>query len=443
MARGASSPLLLFLRFLPLLLFTTSVHWSKPALWANVKTVKRLTFRSRLFLILSLFALAPAALLTAGIGIGAWTLLPGISADEAWGRVARTGKGAIDSLSSSSLTQGQRATLDAHQQELESSVTQARRLQFVASRLLPVFLLIAIGTLAILWIAASRVAAHLSRQLSRPIDELVRWTSMIERGAPLPPASSRGAPEFETLRSSMKGMAAELELSRATMREAERALAFRETARRVAHELKNPLTPIQFALAQIRRAPVDGIAEPLRVIEEETARIDRMARSFSQFGRLPEGPVSRIDVGELARATCQSALPSNAGAIRVVIETGTPEIEGRYDALLRALLNVVLNALDAARTPEGIGIRVRPGTLSGKPAAVIEVSDDGPGVGADRLESIWAPYVTDKVGGSGLGLAIARQTVLAHGGVASADCAPGSGLTIRFMLPATVPVTVN
>jgi signal transduction histidine kinase len=397
--------------------------------------VKRLSFRTRLFAILTLFALAPAALLTLGMGVAAWRTLPGISAGEAWDRVARTGKGAIDSLRTVPLTARQRDALNAHERELESSVTQARRLQFVASRTAPVLIIAALVALSVLWLAASRVASHLSRQLSRPIDELVGWTAMIEHGSALPPATSRGAPEFEVLRTSMRGMAAELDASRNRMRDAERAFAFRETARRVAHELKNPLTPIQFAVAQIKRSAAPELTEAVRVLEEETTRLDRMARNFAQFGRLPEGPVSRVNVGELASSTAQSVAPTDA-RLRVLIDPATPEVDGRYDALQRALLNVVLNAVEAASGPAGIELRVGAGTIDGRPAAKIEVVDDGAGIAPERLESIWEPYVTDKVGGTGLGLAIARQTILAHHGVTSVDSVVGRGTTVRFLIPA-------
>lgn len=215
-------------------------------------------------------------------------------------------------------------------------------------------------------------------------------------------------------------------------------MAFRETARRVAHELKNPLTPIQFAVAQIKRDAPPELAEAVRVLDEETRRLDRMARNFAQFGRLPEGPVSRIDVGELAASTAHSAMPQN-GAVRVSVDADTPEIEGRYDALQRALLNVVLNAVDAASSPAAIEVRVGRGQVAGREAALIEVRDDGPGIPPERLESIWEPYVTDKAGGTGLGLAIARQTIVAHHGVASVDSVVGRGTTVRFLLPAVQP----
>jgi len=88
-------------------------------------------------------------------------------------------------------------------------------------------------------------------------------------------------------------------------------VAFRETARRVAHELRNPLTPIQFALAQLKRSATPSMTDALKVLDEETSRLDRMARSFAQFGKLPEGARSLIDVAELARSTATASVPSH------------------------------------------------------------------------------------------------------------------------------------
>jgi signal transduction histidine kinase len=402
--------------------------------------VKRLSFRTRLFAILTLFALLPATLLAVAVGITAWQALPQVSAGQAWERVAATGRAAADVLRDASLSDNQRALLSAHERELASSVTQARRLEFVVARAATLTAVIVVALLGVLWLAASRVAGHLSRQLSRPIDELVEWAAMIEKDQALPPAVARGAPEFGVLRNRVRAMSHELASSRARSREAERAIAFRETARRVAHELKNPLTPMQFAIAQIKRGLADSgaVREPLRVLEEETARLERMARSFSQFGRLPEGPRSAVDVGDLVSRAAQTAVPSGVD-VRLEIDEQTPEVLGRFDALERAVVNVVVNAVEACGPDARIALRARPGALADQPAAVIEVEDNGCGIAPERLADVWEPYVTDKVQGTGLGLAIARQTVLDHAGQVSVDSARGRGTTIRFTLPAAPP----
>ena len=159
-------------------------------------------------------------------------------------------------------------------------------------------------------VGASRVAGHLSRQLSRPLDELVGWTGLIRMGRPLPEQPERrGAPEFEVLRSGMRTMAQELETGRRRALEAERAEAFRESARRFAHELKNPLTPIRFAVDRLRRQAPDELRDTVEVLAEEAARLETMARSFAQFGRLPDGPPAEIDVAELVTRVSRAVVP--------------------------------------------------------------------------------------------------------------------------------------
>jgi signal transduction histidine kinase len=257
----------------------------------------------------------------------------------------------------------------------------------------------------------------------------------------------------------MRDMSRELELGRRRAIESERAAALRESARQVAHELKNPLTPIRFAVERLRRElPMlsPALVETVEVLDVESRRLEEMARSFSQFGRLPEGPQAPIDVGELVRYTARSTVPTEI-SLAVDVDESTPMIHGHHDALARALSNVILNAVDACRAaPVGrqghITVRVRPldattnGTNAGEPhtngnGAVrrveIAVADSGCGIPKEQLGRIWEPYVTSKPGGTGLGLAIARQTVLAHRGVVDAVSAPGKGTTIRFVLPVT------
>jgi signal transduction histidine kinase len=298
-----------------------------------------------------------------------------------------------------------------------------------------------VGTLVVvllIGIVASRVAGHLSRNLSRPLQELIGWTERIERGHPLPTTPPRrGAPEFEVLRGRMREMAGELELGRRRGLEAERAAALRESARQVAHELKNPLTPIRFAVERLRRDASPELAETVEVLAVESQRLEEMARSFAQFGRLPEGPRAAVDMGELARYTARATIPPD---VQVDLDVGDdlPMVDGHHDALARALTNVMLNAVDACKgTGNGARVGVRVRRIAGDNGASIEVTvaDTGCGIPQEQLAHIWDPYMTSKPGGTGLGLAIARQTVLAHDGSVSADSIPGIGTEIRFVLP--------
>ena len=397
--------------------------------------VKRVGFRGRLFLILLAFALIPSVLISLGWSATGSYVLSFAGATAAWDSVAATGERAISAARSTALTAEQRRQVDLHEQTLRQSIVQSRRADFVfrkAARVLAGATLLAV---LLIGIVASRVAGHLSRNLSRPLQEIVGWTASIGRGEPLPNTPPRrGAPEFEVLRRRMREMAGELELGRARALEAERSAALRESARQVAHELKNPLTPIRFAVERLRRDVPPELAETVDVLAIESQRLEAMARSFAQFGRLPEGPRAEVDLGELARYTARATIPPELGG-NVDIASDVPMIHGHHDALARALSNVMLNAVDACRTGGSVTVRVRRAKLAGRDSVEIAVSDSGCGVPAERLGRIWDPYVTSKPGGTGLGLAIARQTVLAHDGEVAADSVVGSGTEIRFVLP--------
>jgi signal transduction histidine kinase len=399
--------------------------------------MNQLRYRTRLILILSLFAIVPAALLTLIWGGTVSSTLSLVSGRGAWESVASSGQKAIAAVRSARLTPGQRQLLDSHERELNTSLEQARRYSFIASRSGRVVLVVGIFYLLLLGFIAGRVAGHLSRQMSRPLDEIVKWTARIGRGQPLPSRDepvARGAPEFATLRERMREMADALDAGRKRAAEAERLRAYRESARRVAHELKNPLTPIRFAIARLNRAASPELRESIDVLETETERLERIARAFAEFGRLPEGPSSEIDIAELVRYSASSVPPGIA--VSVNTSDDLPRVIGHHDALAGALSNVILNAADACKGKGEITIDAKRSRLDDRAAVVIDVIDTGSGIPPDQLERIWDPYVTQKEGGTGLGLAIARQAVLAHDGTVEAQSTLGSGTRIRFIIPA-------
>jgi signal transduction histidine kinase len=421
--------------------------------------VKRVGFRGRLFTILLSFALIPSIVLALSGGITSYWALKLVGAQAAWDSVAASGNRALGATRTAPLTTAQRKALTQFDSTLGANALQATRASYIYKTAAVRALAGALVSFLILALLASRVAGHLSRNMSRPLQELVGWTERIGRGQPLPEGPPRrGAPEFEVLRQRMRDMSRELELGRARAIEAERAATLRESARQVAHELKNPLTPIRFAVERLRRDLASlppALVETVEVLDVESRRLEAMARSFSQFGRLPEGPQAPIDVGELVRYTARSTVPTDI-SLNVDVDDATPMIHGHHDALARALSNVILNAVDACRTVPAeqmaqITVRVRPFTIewsherNGAPVngngngtrsgVEIAVADSGCGISKEQLGRIWEPYVTSKPGGTGLGLAIARQTVLAHRGSVGAESQPGVGTTIRFVLP--------
>lgn len=395
-------------------------------------------FRTRLFLILALFTFVPAVVLTlAWSGVTA-RILPRLSSVGAWEQVADNGEAAIAAARSAPGSERTEFLLKQHEEELGEARVQARRLNFLLNRTSVLLFVTGIVLMVVLSFIASRVAGHLSRQLSRPLDELVGWTDRIARGERLPlPTDSelKGAPEFGTLRDRMRAMAADLEAGRRSAIEAERLAAFRESARQVAHELKNPLTPIRFAVATLKQKVGPELRETIEVLDAESARLEAMAKNFAQFGKLPEGPTADVDLADLARETSRSTLPRSVTQ-EVKTEGGPFLVRGQHDALQRALANVLLNAVDATQARGTVSVRVtgRNGTVT------IAVRDDGIGIPAEQLDRIWEPYVTSKTGGTGLGLAIVKQTIVSHGGRVDAASTPGEGTEIRLHIPASETV---
>ena len=403
-------------------------------------------------LILSLFAIIPALLLTLLWSGTVSTALPLLSGRAGWDSVASTGKAAIAAVRRAPLNAAQRAAVDAHERELRTSAEQARRFSFLAERTVRLVAFAGILSLLVLTGAASRVAGHLSRQLSRPLDELVRWTDLLAHGQALPPPAPpiivqsgsggpvmvtsrvRGAPEFEKLRQSMRSMAAEIEHGRKQAIEAERLQAFRESARRVAHELKNPLTPIRFAIEKLKRDSPYDLGDSIQVLETESKRLERMAASFAQFGKLPEGPASEIDIPELVTYAARSTVPVQM-KLELDIAPDIPPVFGNHSSIAGALSNVVLNAVDASSAEGTIRVHVSLARLRDRAAVRVSVADNGSGIVPEALDHIWEPYVTHKAGGTGLGLAIARQAIWAHDGTVEAKSTLGEGTEIAFTLP--------
>src|SRR6266498_962538 len=380
-----------------------------------------LPFRRRIFVILVVMTAVPTVLAVAGWVLSVRRLLPAAGARAATERVAITARTLLEGVDTLHLTVRERALLRHHLDEVSASVSFA--------------LVIVLLGAAVLY-AAVNLAGHLSRQLSRPIDELVGWTQLIRRHEPLPPLggpTSRGAPEFEALRQALRELAAALAAARERELEAERLRAFREVARRVAHEIKNPLTSMRIAIDQLRRN--DGMTEgrkdiALQVMAAETDRLERLAKEFSEFGRLPEGPQSEVDLVELLAELGRTGVPEGV-RVNVDANGGPQGLLGHYEPLRRAFANLYRNAAEAMNGRGAIDV-----TVTGDGAGLaVTIADHGPGIPADLRQRIFEPYFTTKDDGTGLGLALVRVTLEAHRGTISVSETPGGGATFAIVFP--------
>lgn len=398
---------------------------------------RRSSYATRLFIALFLLSAVPSLVL---LGAGTWAVSRYVSLTGSlgpWSRVAETGRvllGELEPVVASDSALARAA--EAHREELSHSVALSRRFELLGGRIaraLPWIGLTLWVLLVGLW--ALWIARKLAGQMSKPVGELVGWADRIARDEPLPPVTDReekGAPEFRSLRDAFRAMADRLAEGRARALEAERLRTWTELARRVAHELKNSLTPLRLAAARLeRRAPgVDD--EELRVIVEESDRLEEMARSFAQLGRLPEGPVSEVDLGELLAGLVHTHVEGKARA-RVHVADDVPFVRGHYEALSRVFRNLLLNAVEATQGRPDPEIRI---SIERRDATVrVHVTDSGAGVDAGILDRIWEPDFTTKSRGTGLGLALVRQTVRAHGGDVEVQNVAGGGADFIVSLP--------
>jgi signal transduction histidine kinase len=386
----------------------------------------RLSFRQRLFLALVGLGTLPLAIALVLLALQVRSTGSPVGVRAAFDEIAESGSQLISALDTAALDEASQTAVQAHAEVIARRTSLARRAETL-SRYAAGAAGLAIFCIAVVLIVASLVLVRRwSRLISAPIVELVDWVRRIERREPLPPAgSSRGALEFAALRLALRDMAAALETARHHELEQERLRAFRDTARRVAHEMRGPLTAARLAVRQLDRS---GDESSVRVLAEETERLEQMAREFSEFGRLPEGPETKIDLGELIDSAVTAAVPPHVPVTTEVEADVT--VVGHYEPLRRAVSNLLSNAVDASGEA---GLSVQVSLDQGY--VRLAVADHGPGVPDDIKTSIFDPYFTTKARGTGLGLALVRQTIAAHGGTIRVEDAAGGGAAFVIQLP--------
>lgn len=403
------------------------------------------SFRKRVFL-----ALLAVALLSTGVALTVGTVavrgvMSGAGTEGPWTRVADSGRVLLERVEAAAPEDTVLLGMAReHRDALSASLRFSRIYALLAERFLGLLPVLAAGLAILAILPALLLARTLSRSLADPVRELAGWTEHISRGEPLPPPETeRGiaaVEELGTLRGALRRMDSEIRRARRRELEAARLRSWTEMARRVAHELKNPLTPMRIAALTVSRRADPGTREASEVLLQEIDRLDEMARSFAQFGRMPEGPVSEVDLeellGTLVRQHRREDVPIRLQAAPVI-----PRIRGRYEALNRVFRNLLVNAVEAAESP---GASPEPRvevelSAAGGEAVEVRILDSGPGIPEPLLETIWAPDFTTKRRGSGIGLALVRQTVEAHGGRATAANRPGGGAVFSVLLPLTPP----
>jgi nitrogen fixation/metabolism regulation signal transduction histidine kinase len=227
-------------------------------------------------------------------------------------------------------------------------------------------------------------------------------------------------------------MTRDLRNAQEQLRQTERVAAWQDIAKRLAHELKNPLSPIRLSIETLRKAHARSkddfdvlFDESTKTILQEVERLRQIVDEFSRFARLPPPTLRETDLREIVP---QAVSLYASGEVAVSAELPGHPIRAQVDAdqITQVLHNLLQNANDAALNahPSGGG-RVRVNLEEGLHEVRIRVEDNGGGILDDQVDLIFEPYFTDKKRGTGLGLAITSRIVTEHGGRIDVESRPG------------------
>jgi two-component system, NtrC family, nitrogen regulation sensor histidine kinase NtrY len=296
-----------------------------------------------------------------------------------------------------------------------------------------------IGLLLTWWVSA---------RITRPIEELAEGARDVAAGHWDTRIRLTGRDETGQLASAFNHMTQTLSTQRERLVQTERVAAWRELARRLAHELRNPLFPLQITVENMQRARqlsndqfLEVFNESTATLKAELANLNSIVNRFSDFSKMPSPEFSRVDVNEAIRSAVRLFEPQfhEVGkptiATEYFLKEGLAEIDGDPELLHKAFQNLVLNALDAM--PAGGTLAFR--TAETQSGIRIEVSDTGKGLTPEECSRLFTPYYTTKQQGTGLGLAIVQSVVSDHRGTISVASEESHGTTFRIELPRRQP----
>jgi two-component system nitrogen regulation sensor histidine kinase NtrY len=293
-------------------------------------------------------------------------------------------------------------------------------------------------------ILAILLSSWAAARITRPIVQLARAAQDVAAGHWDTRVEIRGGDEVAQLAGSFNRMTAELLAQKERLLQTERVAAWRELARRLAHELKNPLFPLQLTVENLVRARTQSPEQFDEVFREssstllaEISNLKTIIGRFSEFSRMPHPQLQAVQVNEILRGVVklyQAQLQAPGRAVidcKLELDESLGTIAADPDLLHRAISNLVLNAMDAM--PNGGTLRLRSRRDDGK--TIIEIADTGSGLTREECERIFTPYYTSKQHGTGLGLAIVQSVVSDHGGRISVQSEPGRGTTFVIEMP--------
>jgi len=281
-------------------------------------------------------------------------------------------------------------------------------------------------------------------RVTRPVEQLARAAQDVAGGDWNARVDVAGHDEVAQLAESFNRMTSELLAQKERLVQTERVAAWRELARRLAHELKNPLFPLQLTVENLMRARTQSAEQFDEVFQEssqtllaEIANLNGIIGRFSEFSKMPQPQLQGVQVNEIVSAVAklfhaQLQAPGRAAiTCKLDLDSRVGEIAADREMLHRALSNLVLNALDAM--PDGGELTLRTRAQNGN--VVIELGDTGCGLTREECERIFTPYYTSKQQGTGLGLAIVQSVISDHHGRITVRSEPRRGTMFVIELP--------
>ncbi len=288
------------------------------------------------------------------------------------------------------------------------------------------------------------LAAVFSHRLTDPLRRLVEHTQRVAHGDLHTKLDLQRNDELAVLASAFNRMTDDLERSRIALVEAEKSAAWREMARQVAHEIKNPLTPILLGAQQIRQASHDRhpqlqalVDANVEAILDQCEHLRRIAADFGAFAGAARREVAPRALSPLLQKVLAPYLDGRTGAVLCTFENHLPEgthLLADDREIQRLFLNLLNNALEACGARGGT-IRIVAGLDSTQQRINIQVSDSGPGMSAEVRARLFEPYFSTRTSGTGLGLALCRRIVEDHGGSIACNDSGPSGTTFVVDLP--------
>ncbi|MEO6221907.1 MAG: ATP-binding protein [Vicinamibacterales bacterium] len=321
--------------------------------------------------------------------------------------------------------------LALRQQEIEREITELNRG-------------VLLGAILVIILAAF-IGASVAQRVSDPVSRLIRATRQIAAGRLDVRIVADTADELRRLVTDFNSMAVTLREQRAELGRAHELKAWADMSRQVAHDVKNPLTPIQLAAEHLQHVHED-LDRPLGAVFDQcigtvlrqVKLLRQIANEFSTFAAVPVPRLGRVTIARLLDEVVEPYLAGLAAHTRIVIDVaaGTPDVLADRTLLARAMTNLVENALQAL--PAGGRVRLS-AALDESAQVLIICEDNGVGMSAAAASEAFEPHFSTKTGGSGLGLANARRNITSCGGTIALESTTGLGTTVRITLPAAGP----